>query len=427
MANTHNIPSMAGSPMFSFDITPSQLLSLVNATLTSTTAAWDAVGRISPSGATFESAILPILHEENTRLTTLRYIAFFESVSPSKELRDASHEGEQLISQHSIALYQREDVFAVVDAVKKRNEPLDDQDRIFLNDLYGDFLSAGIGAVEDEADKERLKDLLSKIKEKGREYIRNLDTDLGGQWFTVEELDGVPESRIASWKADGDKRFVNHKMPNVQAVMSNATNSETRKRFYLGFEDRVKDNNPPLLRELITMRDEAARLQGFKHFAELRERDRILTTDQALSFLESMRTALKVPTQKQSDLLRELKAKDSSDELYLWDKQFYQSRAQNLSRDMDAELAAEYFPLDNCLERMMSLSGIMFGVQFEQVADASTWHPDVRAYRVWNRDEDEELLGYYYLDMFPRDFKYGHKGNYNLSRVSTIEIKMIYH
>lgn len=404
--------------MFSFDITASQLLSLVNTTLASTAATWDKISRISPSDATFQSAILPIVHDENARLTTLRYIAFFESVSPSKELRDASHEGEQLISQTAIALYQREDVFAVVDAVKKQNEHLDDQDRIFLNDLHGDFLSVGIGAVKNEADKERLKHLLSKIKENGREYIRNLDSDLGGQWFTAEELEGVPESRIAAWKTDGDKRFVNYKMPNVQAVMSNAINSDTRKRLYFGFEDRVKERNPCLLRDLITMRDEAARLQGFKHFAELRERDRILTTDQAQSFLGSMRTALKVPTQKQSNLLRELKAKDSSDELHLWDKQFYQSRAQNLSRDMSAELAAEYFPLDNCLERMMSLLGIMFGVEYERVEDASTWHPDVRAYRVWNRDEDEQLLGYYYLDMFPRDFKYGHKGNYNLSRVS---------
>lgn len=303
-----------------------------------------------------------------------------------------------------------------------KKDTIPHSERLYLKKLRDDFHRGGVGTVHDANKKAVLSDLLSKTTKMESQYIQNLDSDLGGQWFTLEELQGVPEARTSQWKTDAQgRRFANHKMPNMLAVMNNTVDSGTRRRMWYSFENRASETNSKLLRDLVLLRDEAARLQGYRHFAEQKEMDRILATDKATAFLNTMSDALKDLVVNEVQILKSLKDKDAlatEQEFLPWDKLYYKSRLSELSTGVDAEVAEEYFPLHQCLERMFALLGLLFGVEYKKVDNASVWHPDVEAYRVWNRDGDNELLGYYYLDLYPRDHKYGHRGNYNLSSVS---------
>jgi Zn-dependent oligopeptidase len=67
---------------------------------------------------------------------------------------------------------------------------------------------------------------------------------------------------------------------------------------------------------------------------------------------------------------------------------------------------------------MFSTFQELLGLAFEEVANPEKWHPDVLMYAV--RDAagpggaPGPLVGYFYLDMFPREGKYGHAACWGL-------------
>jgi Zn-dependent oligopeptidases len=56
---------------------------------------------------------------------------------------------------------------------------------------------------------------------------------------------------------------------------------------------------------------------------------------------------------------------------------------------------------------MLGIFGPLFGIRFCVVPDAPVWAPGVRLVRILDA-ADNRTLAYIYLDMFPRDGKYGH-------------------
>lgn len=111
--------------MLNFDVDGPHLLELTHEVISNTNAAWEKAAQISPSAATFENAIRPLIHDENHRRAQYSYIWFFKSVSPSQELREAASRCEDLFADDHLLRYQRQDMYAVIDAVwsQKRYDP----------------------------------------------------------------------------------------------------------------------------------------------------------------------------------------------------------------------------------------------------------------------------------------------------------------
>ena len=76
---------------------------------------------------------------------------------------------------------------------------------------------------------------------------------------------------------------------------------------------------------------------------------------------------------------------------------------------MDHEVLRQYFPFDTVLQGMLSIYRDTFGLEFEELKDAEKWHEDVLCYRVrQNEGRHQKLLGYFYLDLWPRTNKFSH-------------------
>lgn len=394
---------------------------------------WDKVAKITPEDATFTNAIFPIVYDENTRTARQQFLKFLNSVSPSEELRDASHEAERILTQDQVHRWSREDVFRVVDAVWRKEENVDSESRLFLEKLREQFLKAGNGLADEDA-KSRAQEGLQRLQLLKAEYTKNHNSNVGGLWLTVGELQGVPAAHLERWKADGDRRWIDRKGPNLDPVLRYATRADVRQKVWMSWDSMMKDTNGPILKELLILRDEVARTLGYKHHAHLRESERILKTDEAIEFLDVISILLTELGTQELQPLKALKEKHvtdqgldfepSPDHFFLWDRAFYQRLAKLDTFQFDEDLVAEYFPFERALERMLSLLEGLFGVKFVKYPSGSpeitTWHPDVLAYTVWNDEVNGRgFLGYLYLDVFPRDYKYSHKGHYKLQPVRT--------
>lgn len=405
-----------------FDIDPSLFPKEAAELIATAIEVWDQVAAIPPADATFANAILPILHEENARSQRAGWLDWIRSTSPDESIRDASTAFNQAMTDAANERRAREDVFGVVDAVWRRGEPLDAESQLCLERIRHEFLELGLGIADPEA-RARAKEIQAALPKLTREYITNLDSDTSGLWLTVEELRGVPQSTMDRWKADEEKRWIDRRLPNINAVLKSADSGDTRRKAWLDYENRVTGKNDVLLKEILLLRHELATLLGLKNWAEYREPYRLVSTTEALQFLHSVRDSLadvgsydvnSLAAMKEKHLVEQgIAVSEENKKLFLWDKLYYKERAIQSGFQVDTDKVAEYFPFTGCLHRLLALFEALFSLKIEK-ANVSIWHPDVHAFTVWNNDTDEDkhdFIGYMYLDPFPRAHKYGHKGH----------------
>ena len=98
--------------------------------------------------------------------------------------------------------------------------------------------------------------------------------------------------------------------------------------------------------------------------------------------------------------------------LYPYESGYWANKYKKENLDVDPELIKEYFPSDVVIDGMLDLFGNLFGIAFEP-ADIPVWHPDVKAFKIVNKD-DGALVAYFYMDLYPREGKYKHAACFDL-------------
>jgi len=101
-------------------------------------------------------------------------------------------------------------------------------------------------------------------------------------------------------------------------------------------------------------------------------------------------------------------------------RRYYDRLLLEQKYQLDAQKIAEYFPLDHTINGMLKIFESLFGLEFVQVTDdgKNVWHEDTKQYRVYNEKpsdgSEQTFVGWLYLDLHPREGKYGHAANFNL-------------
>lgn len=379
-------------------------------------------------------------HDDNKMAIESHIIGFYQAVSTDKKLRDASTEAEKLLDDFGIESSMREDVFNLVDAAFKKNETIDPESKRLLEKDYKGYIRNGLG-VPAGPRRDRFKDIKKRLSEISIVFQKNLNEENGGLWLTPEELNGVPEDVVASLeKGSGDKSGkvkLTFKYPDLFPTLKYATNAKIRQRVFVENENKCNEN-VPLFREAIVLRDEAARILGYKNHAEFRIEDKMAKIPKTVDdFLGDLRTRLTPGGEKEIQQLQTLKKEDlksrgdgSSDDghYYLWDHRYYDRLMLERDYSLDQQKIAEYFPLQTTIRGMLQIFEELFGLVFveimgkerDEIADTGRgsdiiWHDEVQIFSVWDDEaEGSGFVGYLYLDLFPREGKYGHAANFNL-------------
>ena len=162
----------------------------------------DIVAKIKASSASFGSVLLPQALEGNRQADNTHILGFYQSVSSSSEIRDASTAAEQLMNDASIESAMRQDVFDLVEAAYKDKpalEKLDPESKRLLEKSYKGYLHNGLG-IKNPEKRARFKGIEKRLSDLSTTFSKNLNEENGGNWFTKEELDGVPEDVLATLK-----------------------------------------------------------------------------------------------------------------------------------------------------------------------------------------------------------------------------------
>ena len=398
------------------------------------------VANVKPQDATFEKVMLPMAYDENDGGLETHIIGFYQSVSTDQELRDASTKAEEMMDEFAIESSMREDVYGLVKATLEKGEKLDPESERLLEKANKDYIRNGLGLPAGPK-RDRFKEIKKRLSQLSIVFSKNLNEEVGGIWFTEEELAGVPEDVVGLFaKGEGEnagKVKMTFKYPDILPTTKYAKNAATRKTAYLGNENKLPQNIP-IFREVILLRDEAARLLGYPNHAAFIIEDKMAKTPEWVdNFLGDLRKRLSKGGDKERKALTELKKQelesigkaDSFDgRYYIWDNRYYDRLMLEKDYSLDQEKLSEWFPLETSIRGMLTIFETLFGMTFVEVTgddraaispsgkgDDIVWHPEVQMFSVWDsQDQGSSFVGYLYLDLHPREGKYGHAANFNL-------------
>ena len=395
---------------------------------------------IKPDSATFGNVLLPLAQDDNKMAIETHIIGFYQAVSADSKLRDASTKAETAMDEFGIEASMREDIFQLVDAVVKKGEELDAESKRLLEKDHKGYIRMGLG-VPAGPKRDRFKDIKKRLSEISITFQKNLNEEKGGLWFTPEQLEGVPKDVVDNLKqGEGENKgsvFLTFKYPDILPTLKYAKDAEIRKTVMIANENKCNDN-VPLFKEAIVLRDEAARILGYPNHAAFRIEDKMAKTTKTVDdFLGDLRTRLGPGGVEELKKLKELKATDyknrgldakSDGNYYLWDNSFYNNLMLEQEYQLNQKQISEYFPLETTIRGMLQIFEEIFGLVFVEVkgkdrdaisetgkGDDIVWHPDVQVFSVWDDEgEGSGFVGYLYLDLHPREGKYGHAANFNL-------------
>ncbi len=368
---------------------------------------------------TFSNTIVALSKAGNSleRATTVMYNLL--SAETSDELDELANEMAPKLSEHSNNLMLNPALFARVKSVYDNPpEGLSKEEQMLLDKVYQGFERSG--ATLGEEDKSRFRGITSKLSEVTLKFSQNLLKDTNKYVLHItdaEELDGLPEMHREAAAHEASERglkgwvFTLH-APSFVPFMMYASNSRRREELYRAYHTRCTHsdeyNNFGVVTEIVNLRRELACLLGYRHYADYALRRRMAKNPQAVYNLLNDLIANYRPKARQEVEQVEEKARameGETFELKPWDFAYYSQKLKQELYDYDPDMLRPYLELSQVIKGVFSLATRLYGISFEEDKQIPVYHPDVKAYRVFDRDHS--FLAVLYADFFPRASKQG--------------------
>jgi peptidyl-dipeptidase Dcp len=284
-----------------------------------------------------------------------------------------------------------------------------------LERTYTRFHRAGAGL--DEAAKTRMAEINERLAHLGTAFSHHL---LGDEQDWVMELgeadrDGLTDSFIAAAKAAAEERGMAGKAiltlsrSSVEPFLKTASRRELREKVFRAFTARGDNNNAndnnEIIVEILSLREESARLLGFPTFAAFRLEDSMAKTPEAVrGLLERVWKPARAQALRDRDALQALVAEEGGNfALAPWDWRYYAEQLRQRRANFDDAAIKPYLSLDHMIEAAFDCATRLFGLSFAERRDIPVWHPDVRVWEV--RDSAGHHKALFYGDYFARPSK----------------------
>ncbi|XP_034914542.1 probable thimet oligopeptidase isoform X2 [Populus alba] len=389
------------------NLSASEILKLADRIIAKSKEVHDAVASVPLDKVTYANVISPLADLEAHQFPRVQSCVFPKLVSTLEDVRKASAEAERRIDAHVSMCSKREDVYRVVKAFASKGEWMNPEAKHYIKCLVRDFEQNGLNLTVTK--KQEVQRLRAQIEELSLRYIRNLNDDSSCLLFSEAELVGLPTEYLKSLdKAGNGKYKITLRSHNVLALLELCQVGTTRRMVAAAYGKRCGEVNLSVLESLVELRHKYARLFGYSNYADYAVDLRMAkTSTKVFEFLEDISASLTDLATGELALLKDLKKEEGELPFGIEDLLYYVKRVEEAQFDLDFGALKQYFPVDVVLSGILKITQDLFGLRFQEVADAEIWHGDVSVFSVFDLSSGE-LLGYFYLDIYTREGKYGH-------------------
>lgn len=279
-----------------------------------------------------------------------------------------------------------------------------------------DFRRHGAELAADQ--KARLTEIDRELAEVTTKFGQNvLDATNAFELVIPDEkkLAGLPESAIAAARQSAESKGLSGyrftlQAPSVTAVLTYLDDAEIRERVWRAYNTRAAlpplDNNS-LIGRILALRGEKARLLGKRDFADLVLEDRMARTGgEASRFVADLEARTRPAFEREKAEL-EAYRRDAGHKgaMEPWDVGYWAEKLRIAKFDFDEETLRPYFSAERVLGGLFTVAEKLYGVKVKPVDGLPTWDPSVRTFEM--HDASGVLLGYFYVDLYPRETKRG--------------------
>ncbi|QEL12898.1 oligopeptidase A [Kushneria phosphatilytica] len=348
-------------------------------------------------------------------------VSHLNSTMNSPELREAYQACLGKLSAYSTWLGQHEGLFRAFETLRKSDEfaRLDDAQQRSIDNTLRDFRLAGVDL--DPERKARFGEIQARLSELANSFANNV-LDATQAWHLdveAERLTGLPQSALDTLSANAEAKSIEGyritlDFPSFFPVMTHASDRELRKTVYTAFVTRASEQGPnagmhdnsEIMAEIVTLRQELARLVGFDTYADYSLATKMAESpQQVLDFLNDL-AGRAVPQARQEFEALAAFARDELglEQLEPWDIGYASERLREARYALSQEALRPWFPAPKVIEGLFKVTGQLFGISFRENLEAPRWHEDVRFYDIL---ENGVPIAGFYLDLYAREGKRG--------------------
>ena len=338
---------------------------------------------------------------------------FMARVHPEKAVRDAAQAAEERQQKWNSDLVFRRPLYEAIEEYAATDEAaaLEGEDRRLLEFTQRDFRRAG-HALSEEARAE-VQRLRTRLVELGVAFNRNIDEFEDGLDLTRDQLAGLPDDyveRLSEGATEGTYR-VSLDYPDYYPFMDSAGDRELRRKLQFKFYNKAVEQNLALLEETVTIRHRIAEIFGMPSWAHYAMEEKMAKEPEVV---EEMYAGI-VPTltEKGQSEIADLAEALGDGTPEGWDHRYLHTKIRKERFGVDPNEVAAYFPLQQVLDGMFEITGEVFGLSYRRHEDVKAWHPDVVLYDILDTSSGD-LLATFYMDLFPREGKFGHAAAFDL-------------
>ena len=372
----------------------------------------------SQAEVTFENTLVA-LEASGGILSRVAAVFYNKSSSDTNEAIDKIEaEIAPKLAAHSDKIKLNQKLFARITKLVDSELDLSSEDAWLLKRYHRDFLHAGAGLSDSQREEiKKINEELSTLQTEFSKKVLSETNDLAVFVDEVKELDGLSENQIKACKAAADARGMKDQYM-IGAVnftghplLRSLKNRELRKKVMQaslskGLRGNGFDTREVLLK-MVKLRAKRAEIFGKSSHAHYSLTEQTAGSPEKVhAMLRKIAPAALANAKAEGRDLERLAKLDGIEKLESWDWDYYTEKVRAEKYDLDTSLMKPYFELESVLFRGVFFSaGKLYGMSFKERPDLVTYHPEARAFEVFN--EDGSKIGLYIADFYTRDSKRG--------------------
>lgn len=379
------------------------------------------IAAIAANSATPDFAnTIEALERTGSKLDKISSVFFnLNSACTDEEMQEIAQRISPALTQLNDSIYMNPQLFERVKQIyDNRNRlSLDTEQQTLLEKTWKAFVRGGANLSGQNRERfgeinRTLSQLSLKFKENVLAETNNFLLHLTDSNDLIGLPDGVIEAAALAARGKGKEGWIfTLHAPSYLPFMKYADKRELREKMYRAYSSRGnhgnEHDNKEVIRQIVNLRLEKARLLGFRSYAEYVLSERMAGSPEAVDkFLEQLLEAshphaLAEKTEVEAFARRQ----GFQGELQRWDWAYYSNRLKQEKYALDDELLKPYFQLENVQKGVFGLATKLYGLTFHEVSNIPKYHEEVKTFEVY--DENNRFLAVLYTDFFPRESKDG--------------------
>jgi peptidyl-dipeptidase Dcp len=323
------------------------------------------------------------------------------------------------LAAHNNAIYMHAGLFRRIDTLHAQRESLDltPEQRRLLERFHLDFVRAG-AQLSPQA-QARYAQVTERLAELTTRFSQNVLADEAAYRLvlrTDDELAGLPDFvRAAARQAAVDRGIadawvITLSRSHIVPFLTFSDRRDLREQAWRAWTTRGEHpgehDNRPVAREILSLRNEQARLHGHASYADYALADTMAGRVAAVNdLLWKVWEPAKAAAEQEREALQAMLHSRGEPQAGIepWDWRYYAEKVRQLRYDLDEAEVKPYFPLDRMVEAVFDCAERLFGVRFVEQPGVKAYHPDVKVYEV--RAAGDALVGVFLHDNFARPSK----------------------